>query len=99
MPACAEATETYLNTHADIFMEQYLRAPPVISTGVDVTDSNPPRESDYDTEALDPSATDAFQRLIDAIDNPPATPLEIDTRISYSHIVREQVKSKKSGVF
>ena len=77
----AEATETYLNTHADIFMEQYLRAPPVISTGVDIADSTPPRESDYDTEVLDPSATEAFQRLIDAIDNPPATPLDIDDQL------------------
>jgi len=60
----ADATETYINTHADIRLEQYLRSPPIISTGVDVTDSNPPRESDHDMEALDPSATAAFQRLI-----------------------------------
>jgi len=56
----AEATEIYLNTHADIRMEQYLRAPPIILTSVDVTDSDPSRESDYDTEALDPSAVKAL---------------------------------------
>ena len=66
----AEATETYLNTYADIRMEQYLRSPPVIQTGIDISDSHPPRESDHDTEILNQSATEAFQRLIDAIDNP-----------------------------
>ena len=66
----AEATETYLNTYADIRMEQYLRSPPVIQTGIDISDSHPPRESDHDTEILSQSATEAFQRLIDAIDNP-----------------------------
>ena len=67
----AESTATYLNTHADIRMEQYLRSPPVIQTGIDVSDSHPPRESDHDTEILSQSAIEAFQRLIDAIDNPP----------------------------
>ena len=62
-------------------MEQYLRAPPVIPTGVDISDSNPPRESDHDTEILSPSATEAFQRLIAAIDNPPPTPLDIDDQL------------------
>ena len=67
----AEATETYLNTHSDIRLEQILRAPPVIPTGVDPSDSHPPRDSDHDTEILSQSATEAFQRLIAAIDNPP----------------------------
>ena len=61
----AEATETYLNTHADIRLEQFLRTPPVIPTGV--------TRSDHDTEILSQSATEAFQRLIAAIDNPPPT--------------------------
>ena len=43
-------------------MEQFLRAPPVISTDVDVSDSQPPRESDHDTEILSQSATEAFQQ-------------------------------------
>ena len=77
----AEATETYLNTHADIRLEQYLRTPPVIPTGVDVSDSHPPRESDHDTDILSQSATEAFQRLIAAIDNPPPTPLDIDDQL------------------
>ena len=77
----AEATETYLNTHADIRMEQYLRSPPVIHTGIDVSDSHPPRESDHDTEILSQSAIEAFQRLIDAIDNPSPTPLDIDDQL------------------
>ena len=77
----AEATETYLNTHADIRLEQYLRAPPVIPTRVDISDSHPPRESDHDTEILSQSATEAFQRLIAAIDNPPPTLLDIDDQL------------------
>ena len=77
----ADATETYLNTHSDIRLEQILRAPPVISTGVDPSDSHPPRESDHDTEILSQSATEAFQRLIAAIDNPPSTPLDIDHQL------------------
>ena len=77
----AEATETYLNTYADIRMEQYLRSPPVIQTGIDISDSHPPRESDHDTEILSQSATEAFQRLIDAIDNPSPTPLDIDDQL------------------
>ena len=77
----AEATETYLNTHADIRLEQFLRTPPVIPTGVDISDSHPPRESDHDTEILSQSATEAFQRLIAAIDNPPPTPLDIDDQL------------------
>ena len=43
-------------------MEQYLRAPPVIHTSVDISDSNPPRESDHDTAILSASVTEAFQR-------------------------------------
>ena len=77
----ADATETYLNTHSDIRLEQILRAPPVISTGVDPSDSHPPRESNHDTEILSQSATEAFQRLIEAIDNPPSTPLDIDHQL------------------
>ena len=77
----AEATETYLNTHADIRLEQYLRSPPVIHTGIDVSDSHPPRESDHDTEILSQSAIEAFQRLINAIDNPSPTPLDIDDQL------------------
>ena len=77
----AEATETYLNTHSDIRLEQILRAPPVIPTGVDPSDSHPPRDSDHDTEILSQSATEAFQRLIAAIDNPPSTPLDIDHQL------------------
>ena len=77
----AEATETYLNTYADIRVEQYLRSPPVIQTGIDISDSHPPRESDHDTEILSQSATEAFQRLIDAIDNPSPTPLDIDDQL------------------
>ena len=77
----ADATETYLNTHSDIRLEQILRAPPVIPTGVDPSDSHPPRDSDHDTEILSQSATKAFQRLIAAIDNPPSTPLDIDHQL------------------
>ena len=77
----AEATETYLNTYADIRVEQYLRSPPVIQTGIDISDSHPPRESDHDTEILSQSATEAFQRLIAAIDNPSPTPLDIDDQL------------------
>ena len=62
-------------------MEQFLRTPPVIPTGVDISDSHPPRESDHDTEILSQSATEAFQRLIAAIDNPPPTPLDIDDQL------------------
>ena len=62
-------------------MEQYLRSPPVIHTGIDVSDSHPPRESDHDTEILSQSAIEAFQRLIDAIDNPSPTPLDIDDQL------------------
>ena len=39
------------------------------------------RESDHDTEILSQSATEAFQRLIAAIDNPPSTPLDIDHQL------------------
>ena len=77
----AEATETYLNTYADMRVEQYLRSPPVIHTGIDISDSHPPRESDHDTEILSQSATEAFQRLIAAIDNPSPTPLDIDEQL------------------
>ena len=77
----AETIETFLNTHADIRMEQYLRAPPVIHTSVDISDSNPPRESEHDTEILSASATAAFQRLIAAIDHPSPTPLDIDDQL------------------
>ena len=38
-----------------------------------ISDSHPPRESDHDTEILSQSTTEAFQRLIDAIDNPSPT--------------------------
>lgn len=69
-----------INTHADIRLEQFLRAPPIIPTSVDVTDSNPPRESE-DLDIFDTSATDAFRRLIAAIDNPSPTPLEIDEQL------------------
>ena len=41
----ADATETYLNTHSDIRLEQILRAPAI-------SDSHPPRDSDHDTEIL-----------------------------------------------
>ena len=50
-------------------------------TGVDVTGSNPPRESEHDTEVFDPSATAAFRRLIDAIDNSSSTLLVIDEQL------------------
>ena len=82
-----QATETYFNTHADIRMEQYLRSPPVIHTDIDVSDSHPPRESDPDTEILSQSAIEAFQRLINAIDNPSPTPLDIDDQL-YSALAR-----------
>ena len=70
-----------ISQHADIRMEQYLRSPPVIHTGIDVSDSHPPRESDHDTEILSQSAIEAFQRLINAIDNPSPTPLDIDDQL------------------
>lgn len=64
------STATFINTQADIRLQQILSAPATVSSGVHVADSAPQNNADDEPDTFNTSTNNVFMQLIAALDQP-----------------------------